>query len=102
MRKREGDGEATAAEEEEGETEGGREGRIKVLSYVPMWGLPRGHSGKESTCQSKRRGLDPWVGKNPLEKEMTTQSSILAWKILTWTEEPGRLQSTGSQRAGYA
>ena len=32
-----------------------------------------------------------------VEKEMTTHSSILAWKIL-WTEEPGRLQSTGSQR----
>ena len=34
---------------------------------------------------------------NPLEKEMATHSSIPAWKIL-WTEEPGRLQSTGSQR----
>ena len=32
-----------------------------------------------------------------LEKEMATHSSILAWKIL-WTEKPGRLQSTGSQR----
>ena len=36
---------------------------------------------------------------DPLEKEMVTQSSILAWKI-PWTEEPGRLQSTGSQRVG--
>ena len=36
--------------------------------------------------------LDPWV-KIPLEKEMTTHSSILAWEIL-WTEEPGGLQST--------
>ena len=33
----------------------------------------------------------------PLEKEMATHSSILAWKI-PWTEEPGRLQSVGSQR----
>ena len=33
---------------------------------------------------------------DPLEKEMATHSSILAWKI-TWTEERGRLQSTGSQ-----
>ena len=32
-----------------------------------------------------------------LEKEMATRSSILAWKI-PWTEEPGRLQSLGSQR----
>ena len=34
---------------------------------------------------------------DPLEKEMATQSSILAWKI-PWTEEPGGLQSMGSQR----
>ena len=32
-----------------------------------------------------------------LEKEMATHSSILAWRIL-WTEEPGRLQSMGSQK----
>ena len=35
--------------------------------------------------------------KDPLEKEMATHSSILAWGI-PWTEEPGRLQSMGSQR----
>ena len=33
---------------------------------------------------------------DPLEKEMATHSSILAWRI-PWTEEPGRLQSMGSQ-----
>ena len=33
---------------------------------------------------------------DPLEKEMATHSSILAWRI-PWTEEPGRLQSIGSQ-----
>ena len=37
---------------------------------------------------------------DPLEKEMAIQSSTLAWKI-PWTEEPGRLQSLGSQRVGY-
>ena len=36
----------------------------------------------------------------PLEKEMTTHSSILAWRI-PWTEEPGGLQSMGSQRVGH-
>ena len=36
-------------------------------------------------------------GEDPLEKEMAAHSSILAWKI-PWTEEPGRLQSMGSQR----
>ena len=35
-----------------------------------------------------------------VEKEMATHSSTLAWKI-TWTEEPGRLQSTGSWRVGH-
>ena len=38
--------------------------------------------------------------KYPLEKEMAIHSSILAWRIL-WTEEPGRLQSVGSQRVGH-
>ena len=36
---------------------------------------------------------------DPLEKEMPTHSRILAWEI-PWTEEPGRLQSKGSQRVG--
>ena len=37
---------------------------------------------------------------DPLEKEMAIHSSILAWRI-PWTEEPGGLQSTGSQRVGH-
>ena len=37
---------------------------------------------------------------DPLEKEMATHSSTLAWKI-PWTEESGGLQSTGSQRVGH-
>ena len=37
---------------------------------------------------------------DPLEKEMATPSSTLAWKI-PWTEEPGRLQPMGSQRVGH-
>ena len=37
---------------------------------------------------------------DPLEKEMATHSSVLAWKI-PWTENPGRLQSIGSQRVGH-
>ena len=36
----------------------------------------------------------------PLEKEITTHSSTLAWKI-PWMEEPGGLQSTGSQKVGH-
>ena len=37
---------------------------------------------------------------DPLEKEMATLSSILAWRI-PWTQEPGGLQSMGSQRVGH-
>ena len=36
---------------------------------------------------------------DPLEKEMATHSSVLAWEI-PWIEEPGRLQSMGLQRVG--
>ena len=37
---------------------------------------------------------------DPLEKEMAIHSSTVAWKI-PWTEEPGKLQSMGSQRIGH-
>ena len=37
---------------------------------------------------------------DPLEKEMATHSSIIAWRI-PWTEELGKLQSMGSQRVGH-
>ena len=45
---------------------------------------------------------ETWVSslgqEDPLQKEMATHSSILAWRI-PWTEEPGRLQSMGSQKS---
>ena len=47
---------------------------------------------------------ETWVwslgGKDPVEKEMATHCSILAWRI-PWTEKPGSLQSTGSQKVGH-
>ena len=49
-----------------------------------MLGFPGGTSGKENTCQCRRQmrlGLDPWVRKISLEKEVATHSSILAWRI---------------------
>ena len=45
---------------------------------------------KNSACQVRRHRFDPWVRKIPLDNEMATHSSILAWEI-TCTEEPGRL-----------
>ena len=57
-----------------------------------------GSDDKESTCNAG----DPSLilgGEDPLEKEMASRSSILAWRI-PWTEEPGGLQSMGSHRIG--
>ena len=45
-------------------------------------------------------GAHPLGQEDPLEKEMATHSSILAWKI-SWTEELGRLLSMGLQRLGH-
>ena len=45
----------------------------------------------------RRMGSIPGLGRYPLEEGTTTHSSILDWRI-TWTEEPGRLQSMGSQK----
>ena len=59
-----------------------------------------GSYGKASACNAGDPGSIPGSGRSPLEKEMATHSSILAWKI-PWIEEPGRLQSMGSQRVGH-
>ena len=45
--------------------------------------------------------VQPLSWDDPLEEGMATPSSILAWEI-PWTEEPGRLQSVGSQRVGHS
>ena len=63
-----------------------------------------GSSGKAPACQCRRNRQETWVQflgqKDPLEEEMATHSSIFAWEI-PWTEEPGGLQSMGSQRVGH-
>ena len=68
---------------------------------ISMMGLPGGANGKESTYQCRRQ---TWVqtlgGEDPLEGEMAAHSSILAWRIPR-TEEPGRLQSMGSERVRH-
>ena len=46
------------------------------------------------------RELQSLGKEDPLEEQMATHSSILAWKI-PWTEEPGGLQPVGSQRVGH-
>ena len=62
-------------------------------------GFPGGSDGKESACNKGDPGSIPGRA-DPLEKEMETHSSILAWRI-PWTEEPGGLWSIGSQRVGH-
>ena len=67
-----------------------------------IMGLPRWFIDKESACQFRRPrsvGLIPG-SEDPLEEKMATQTNILGWKIL-WTEEPGGLQSIGSQRVRH-
>ena len=63
------------------------------------WGFPGGSGSKEPVCNDW-----DWVWslgqEDPLEKEMATHSSVLAWRI-PWTEEPGRLQSMGSQNVRH-
>ena len=53
-------------------------------------------SGKESACSAGDRGVLSLGQGDPLEEEMATHSSTLAWRIPR-TEEPGGLQSMGSQ-----
>ena len=73
------------------------------VDLLLILGLPWWLSSKESACQflpvqeMRVRSLD-WL--DPLEEEMATHSSILAWKI-PWTENPGGLQSMGSHRVEH-
>ena len=70
---------------------------------VYTWGFPGGTSDKEPHQQC-RRHKKIWVqslgGEDPLEEGMATHSSILVWRS-PWAEEPGGLQSMGSQRVGH-
>ena len=59
--------------------------------------LPCGSAVKNPPAMQEMRVLGR---EDPLEKEMATHSSIIAWRI-PWTEELGKLQSMGSQRVGH-
>ena len=63
--------------------------RTKSNKLLIEQGSPGGSKSKESACDTEDLGWE-----DPLEKEMATCSSILAWRI-PWAEEPGRLQSMG-------
>ena len=64
---------------------------VFCLNHSQPQAFPGGANGKEPTCQCKRhkrQGVQSLGWEDPLEKEIETQSSILAWEI-PWTEEPG-------------
>ena len=72
----------------------------EIQLYIYMYvGFPLGSVDKESPCNEGDLGSILGLGKYAL-KLMTSLSSILAWRI-SWTEEPSRLQSIGSQREGH-
>ena len=74
--------------------------RVNHFPFLPLpppkWGFPKGPVVKNQPAIR-----ETWVQflgwEDPMEKEMTTLSSSLAWRI-PWTEEPSGLQSTGLQR----
>ena len=70
-----------------------------LLLRLRLMDFTGGSDGKESACNAGDPGSILGSGR-PLEKEMATHSSILVWRVL-WTEEPGGLQSMGSQRVGH-
>ena len=75
---------------------------IKGFRVEVTLGCTGSSVGKESACNAGDTGdvgLIPGTGRF-LEEGMATHSSILAWRI-PWTEEPGGLQSTGSQRVRH-
>ena len=95
----------------------GDAGRLHLPSYTWLWwhgfwffaGLASVYPLEGASLVAQRLKRLPamretWVrslgGEDPLEKEMATHSTILAWR-LPWTEEPGGLHSKGSQRVGH-
>ena len=73
------------------------EGTVDI--WIGLWASLMAQTVKclSAVLETGVRSLDQ---ENPLEKEMATYSSTLAWKI-PWTEKPGRLQSIGLQRVGH-
>ena len=71
----------------------------KNLQFFHITGSPGGSDSKESACSAGDPGSTPGLRRSPGEGNGDPQP-ILAWRI-PWTEEPGQLQSMGSQRVGH-
>ena len=74
-------------------------GALCVLDNRGHIGFPGGAIGKEPPCQCRRRKR-PRVGKILWRKAWQPTPAFYPWRI-PWTEEPGGLQSMGSQRVGH-
>ena len=72
---------------------------LRLIGPPPFSSFPGASMGKESTCNAGDLVLS-FGWDDPLKKEMATLSRILAWGI-SWTEEPGGLQSAGMLRVEH-
>ena len=68
--------------------------QLQRTGHNSVLGFPGGSDSLPAVWETQVLSLGQ---DDPLEKEMVTHSNILAWRI-PWTEEPGKLQSTGPQR----
>ena len=88
--------------------------KASVQSYSGIYKFPQEQSlrpttlnqlwhdseGKRNCLQCRRPWFNPWAENTPLEKGVATHSGVLAWRM-PWSEEPGELQSMGSQRVRH-
>ena len=77
----------------------GRDATANEITFHLIVDFPGGSDGKASACNTGDPGSIPGLGRSPGE-EKATHSSIPTWRS-PGAEEPGRLQSMGSQRVGY-
>ena len=73
--------------------------KVIQLNLYMYLGFPLGSVVKESPCNEGDLGSMPGLGRYA-QRDMTSLSRILAWRM-SWTEEPSRLQSIGSQRVRH-
>ena len=73
--------------------------KVFTLCFAVIVGFPDGLVVKNLPAVQEMQ-VQSLGGEDPLEKEMATHSSILAWRI-PWKEKPGGLQFMGSQRVGH-
>ena len=70
-------------------------------AFTLNWDFPLGSEGKESDCQWRRPGFNPWVRDIPWRRKWWPISIFLPGES-PWTEKPGGVQSMGSQRVGHS